>query len=163
MIKCVVFLQQLEMFNIHKYKEIIKETRDLGKKTQIIAVSKNHPKELVGDALKNGVRIFGENKVQEAKTKFEDLKAKHPDLELHLTGPLQTNKTKEAIKLLEYLASPKGSEGLAGPTYEHPLKGSNNAKEVKVFGAFRPDGVTINQLGSNNAKAIRLMKQSGWK
>ena len=89
------------MFNIHKYKEIIKETKDLGKKTQIIAVSKNHPKELVEDALKHGVRIFGENKVQEAKTKFEDLKAKHPDLELHLTGPLQTNKTKEAIKLFD--------------------------------------------------------------
>ena len=89
------------MFNIHKYKEITKETRDLGKKTQIIAVSKNHPKELVEDALKHGVRIFGENKVQEAKTKFEDLKAKHPDLELHLTGPLQTNKTKEAIKLFD--------------------------------------------------------------
>tara|TARA_B100001540_G_scaffold292981_1_gene291739 strand:- start:569 stop:1201 length:633 start_codon:yes stop_codon:yes gene_type:complete len=89
------------MFNIHKYKEIIKETRDLGKKTQIIAVSKNHPKELVEDAIKQGVRIFGENKVQEAKTKFEDLKVKHPDLELHLTGPLQTNKTKEAIKLFD--------------------------------------------------------------
>ena len=89
------------MFNIHKYKEIVKETRDLGKKTQIIAVSKNHPKKLVEDALKHGVRIFGENKVQEAKTKFEDLKSKHPDLELHLTGPLQTNKTKEAIKLFD--------------------------------------------------------------
>ena len=89
------------MFNINKYKKIIKEIEFLGKKTQIIAVSKNHPKELVGDALKHGVRIFGENKVQEAKTKFEDLKVKHPDLELHLTGPLQTNKTKEAIKLFD--------------------------------------------------------------
>ncbi len=89
------------MFNIHKYNEILNEIRDLGKKTQIIAVSKNHPNELIEDAIKYGVRIFGENKVQEAKTKFEDLKAKHPDLELHLTGPLQTNKTKEAIKLFD--------------------------------------------------------------
>ena len=89
------------MFNIDKYKKIIEEIEFLGKKTQIIAVSKNHPKELVEDALEQGVRIFGENRVQEAKIKFEDLKIKHPNLELHLTGPLQTNKTKEAIKLFD--------------------------------------------------------------
>ena len=89
------------MFNINKYNKIIKETKVLGKKTQIIAISKNHPKELVVDAIKHGVRIFGENKVQEAKKKFEDLKVKHPNLELHLTGPLQTNKAKEAIKLFD--------------------------------------------------------------
>ncbi len=89
------------MFNIDKYKKIIEEIELLGKKTQVIAVSKNHPKELVEDALEQGVRIFGENRVQEAKIKFEDLKIKHPKLELHLTGPLQTNKTKEAIKLFD--------------------------------------------------------------
>ena len=89
------------MFNINKYKKIIKETKVLGKKTQIIAISKNHPREFVEDALKHGVRIFGENKVQEAKIKFEELKVKHPNLELHLTGPLQTNKAKEAIKLFD--------------------------------------------------------------
>ena len=89
------------MFNIHKYKKILKEIEVLGKKTQIIAVSKNHPKEFVQDAIKNGVRIFGENRVQEAKIKFEDLKIKHPDLELHLTGSLQTNKVKEAIKIFD--------------------------------------------------------------
>ncbi len=89
------------MFNINKYKKIIQEIEVLGKKTQIIAVSKNHPKEFVEDALKHGVRIFGENRVQEAKTKFQDLRTKHPNLELHLTGPLQTNKAKEAIRLFD--------------------------------------------------------------
>jgi len=89
------------MFNIHKYKKITKEIEVLGKKTQIIAVSKNHPREFVEDALKNKVRIFGENRVQEAKTKFEDLMVKYPNLELHLTGPLQTNKVKEALKLFD--------------------------------------------------------------
>ena len=89
------------MFNIDKYKKIIEEIEFFGKKTQIIAVSKNHPKELVEDALKNGVRIFGENRVQEAKVKFENLRVKYPNLELHLTGPLQTNKAKEAIKLFD--------------------------------------------------------------
>ena len=82
-------------------EKIIKEAELLGKKAKIIAVSKNHPKEFVEDALKNGVRIFGENRVQEAKIKFEDLKAQYPNIELHLTGPLQTNKTKEATKLFD--------------------------------------------------------------
>ncbi|MDP6852303.1 MAG: iron ABC transporter substrate-binding protein, partial [Prochlorococcaceae cyanobacterium ETNP1_MAG_8] len=62
-----------------------------------------------------------------------------------------------------YLASPEGSIGLAGPTFEHPLKGFNKSKEVKGFGSFRPDSVTINQLGLFNAKAISLMAKSGWK
>ena len=69
---------------------------------------------------------------------------------------------KEAIKLLEYLASPNGSKGLAGPTYEHPLKGYNSAKEVKSFGGFKPDGVTISQLGALNSRAVRLMTKAGW-
>ena len=69
---------------------------------------------------------------------------------------------KEAIQLLEYLASPTGSKGLAGPTFEHPLKGYNSSKEVKGFGAFRPDGVKISQLGDSNAKALRLMTKAGW-
>ena len=68
----------------------------------------------------------------------------------------------EAIQLLEYLASPNGSRGLAGPTYEHPLVGTNKAKEVRRFGSFRPDGVTISQLGEFNAKAISLMVKYGW-
>ena len=61
------------MFNIHTYKKILKEIEVFGKKTQIVAVSKNHPKEAVEDAIKRGVEIFGENRVQEAKIKFQDL------------------------------------------------------------------------------------------
>ncbi len=70
--------------------------------------------------------------------------------------------TKEAIQLLEYLASPEGSRGLAGPTFEHPLRGYGESEILKRFGNFNSDGVTISQLGLNNAKAIRLMSQSGW-
>ena len=65
------------MFNIRTYKKILKEIVVFGKKTQIVAVSKNHPKEFIQDAIKCGVRIFGENRVQEAKIKFEDLKIQH--------------------------------------------------------------------------------------
>ena len=68
----------------------------------------------------------------------------------------------EAIQLLEYLASPAGSSGLAGPTFEHPLVGFNKTDEVAQFGGFTPDSVTIDQLGANNKKAIQLMRKAGW-
>ena len=68
----------------------------------------------------------------------------------------------EAIKLLEYLASPNGSKGLAAPTFEHPLKEVNQNPIVKDFGEFTPDKVTMDDLGDNNALAIKLMKEAGW-
>ena len=68
----------------------------------------------------------------------------------------------EAIKLLEYLASPKGSKGLAAPTFEHPLKEVNQNQIVKDFGEFVPDKVTVEDLGVNNSIAIKLMKDAGW-
>ena len=72
-----------------------------------------------------------------------------------------TNKD-EAVQLLEFLASPEGSKGLAAPTFEHPLKEVNQNKIVKNFGNFIPDKVTTEDLGSNNALAIKLMKEAGW-
>ena len=89
------------MFNIHTYNEISQKIQLLGKKTKIIAISKNHPKSAVELAISHGVMIFGENRVQEAKAKFDYLKKNHPGLELHLTGPLQTNKVREALNLFD--------------------------------------------------------------
>ncbi len=82
----------------------------------LVAVSKTHPAEAVEEALAAGQRVFGENRVQEAKGKFPGLKARFPDLELHLIGPLQTNKVKEAIALFDVIQTldrPKLAEALA--------------------------------------------------
>ena len=68
----------------------------------------------------------------------------------------------EAIQLLEFLASPEGSTGLAAPTFEHPLKEVNQNQIVKEFGGFTPDDVTVQQLGKFNTQAIKLMKNAGW-
>ena len=68
----------------------------------------------------------------------------------------------EAIQLLEFLASPQGSTGLAAPTFEHPLKEVNQNQIVKDFGGFTPDKVTVQQLGKFNTQAIKLMKNAGW-
>ncbi len=72
-----------------------------------------------------------------------------------------TNKA-EAIKLLEFLASPAGSKGLAAPTFEHPLKEVNQNQIVKNFGEFTPDQVSVKDLGNNNSIAIRMMQEAGW-
>ena len=89
------------MFNFKKYQEIQGFIRKYQKITKIVAISKNHPKESVIEALKHGVRIFGENRVQEAKTKFVELFQQYPNLELHFTGPLQTNKVKSALQIFQ--------------------------------------------------------------
>ena len=63
----------------------------------LVAVSKTHPAESVCAALEAGQRVFGENRVQEAVAKIPGLRRDYPDLKLHLIGPLQTNKVKEAV------------------------------------------------------------------
>ncbi len=82
----------------------------------LVAVSKTHPAERVRIVLAAGQRVFGENRVQEAMAKFPALKDQHPDLRLHLIGPLQSNKVKEAIALFDAIESvdrPKLAASLA--------------------------------------------------
>lgn len=82
----------------------------------LVAVSKTNPAEVILEAVAAGQRVFGENRVQEAKAKFPDIKAAYPDVELHLLGPLQSNKVKEAVALFDVIQSvdrPKLAEALA--------------------------------------------------
>jgi len=79
----------------------------------LVAVSKTHGPERVRELLDAGHRIFGENRVQEAQEKFPALKADYPDLELHLIGPLQTNKARDAVALFDVIQS-VDRERLAG-------------------------------------------------
>src|SRR6201996_662269 len=69
--------------------------------THLVAVSKTVAQDGIRAALSAGQRLFGENRVQEAQAKFPALKAQYPDLALHLIGPLQTNKVKEAVVLFD--------------------------------------------------------------
>ena len=100
-LKYVVKLQQIIMFNFEEYKKIKENIDFLRKKTEIIAISKNHSLEEVEKAISCGLEVFGENRVQEAKLKFEDIKEKNKKITLHLTGPLQTNKVKSALELFD--------------------------------------------------------------
>jgi pyridoxal phosphate enzyme (YggS family) len=69
--------------------------------TKLVAVSKTVDETGIRAALAAGQRLFGENRVQEALGKFPALKQDYPDLELHLIGPLQTNKVKETVALFD--------------------------------------------------------------
>ena len=82
----------------------------------LVAVSKTHPTDVVRAALRAGQRIFGENRVQEALGKFPALRGEFPDLALHLIGPLQTNKVKDAVAhcdVIETVDRPRLAEALA--------------------------------------------------
>jgi PLP dependent protein len=71
----------------------------------LVAVSKTHGADRVRELLDAGQRVFGENRVQEAQEKFPSLKTEYPDLELHLIGPLQTNKVRDAVTLFDVIQS----------------------------------------------------------
>src|SRR5262245_39804917 len=93
--------------NITGIKEkIAKASAACGRKPEdvhIVAVSKMQPPERIEAALAAGQRIFGENRVQEAKARWPTLKQKFPGIKLHLIGPLQTNKVKEAVALFDVI------------------------------------------------------------
>ncbi len=89
--------------------------RDGGAVTRV-AVSKTHPVERIAAAIAAGHRVFGENRVQEATAKYPGLKENCPGLKLHLIGPLQTNKARDAVRLydvIESLDRPKLARALA--------------------------------------------------
>ncbi len=67
----------------------------------LIAVSKTFDAPDIQPVIDAGQRVFGENRVQEAQKKWPQLKAAHPDIALHLIGPLQSNKAKEAVALFD--------------------------------------------------------------
>jgi pyridoxal phosphate enzyme (YggS family) len=71
----------------------------------LVAVSKTHGADRVRELLTAGHRVFGENRVQEAQEKFPALKAEYADVRLHLIGPLQTNKAREAVALFDVIQS----------------------------------------------------------
>src|SRR6266508_6803533 len=71
----------------------------------LVAVSKTFGADAIEPVIAAGQRVFGENRVQEAKVKWPELKARHPGIELHLVGPLQSNKAKDAVALFDAIHS----------------------------------------------------------
>jgi PLP dependent protein len=83
--------------------------------TTLVAITKTHPAETIIPALIAGQRVFGENRVQEASAKWPAIRSNYSDVELHLVGPLQTNKVRDAIALfdaIQTLDRPKLADAL---------------------------------------------------
>lgn len=83
---------------------IARAARDFERRPEdvtLIAVSKTMPEEVILPALTAGQRVFGENYVQEAKAKWPSLRERFPDVELHMIGPLQSNKARDAVALFD--------------------------------------------------------------
>ncbi|MBV8122039.1 MAG: YggS family pyridoxal phosphate-dependent enzyme [Alphaproteobacteria bacterium] len=89
----------------------------------LVAVSKTHPGAAVREALAAGHRLFGENRVQEAQAKYPLLCETYPDLELHLIGPLQTNKVRDAVALFDVIE-----------TVDRPRLATALAREMELTG-----------------------------
>ena len=89
--------------SLSEIKNRVRQTEEQFSKTiggtKIIAVSKVQPNERVKAVLESGHRVFGENRIQEAQSKWPDFKKQYNGVELHIIGPLQTNKARAAMEL----------------------------------------------------------------
>ncbi len=108
---------------------------------ELVAVSKTHPAEPVAELLAAGHRHFGENRVQEAAGKYPALRDVYPDLRLHLIGPLQTNKVKEAVALFDVIE-----------TLDRPKLAVALSKEMARTGRKIPCLIEVN-IGAEPQKA----------
>src|ERR1700690_1440926 len=89
-------------------EQIAAACRDAGRDpaaVTLVAISKTFGAEAIEPVITAGQRVFGENRVQEAKAKWPALIARHPTIELHLVGSLQSNKAKEAVALFDAIHS----------------------------------------------------------
>jgi PLP dependent protein len=98
-------------------------------KAKLIAVSKTYDASAILPTLEAGHRLFGENRVQEAQGKWPGLRQQFPDIDLHLIGPLQSNKAKEAVALFDCIHTidrPKIAEAIAAEM-------AKQARQLKLF------------------------------
>ena len=114
----------------------------------LVAVSKVHSSSTIREALVAGHRLFGENRVQEAQDKWPALKEEFPDIQLHLIGPLQTNKVRDAVALFDVIE-----------TVDRPKLAAKLAEEMKTQNRSLPCFVQVN-TGEEPQKAGVMPKDA---
>lgn len=134
-------------------KQIRKAERASGRKegaVQLVAASKTQSAETLEAALTTGQRLYGENKVQEAYSHWEDIKPHYPDLKLHLIGPLQTNKAKEAVALFDCIETLDREKLVDALAVEMKKQGRDVPCFIQVNTGAEPQksGVLPNDLGA---------------
>jgi pyridoxal phosphate enzyme (YggS family) len=110
---------------------------------ELIAVSKQQPPEKITEALESGHRIFGENRVQESYMRWKDFKPLYPDIKLHLIGPLQTNKVKDAVALFDCIH-----------TLDREKLARALSDEIKKTGRSVPCFIQVNTGGESQKSGV---------
>ncbi len=110
---------------------------------QLIAVSKTFPADDMLPALGAGQRLFGENRVQEAEAKWPPLVAETPGIELHLIGPLQSNKAREAVALFDVIHTVDREKIAAALAAEMARQGRTPRLFVQVNTGLEPQKAGI--------------------
>jgi hypothetical protein len=137
----------MNMSFLHNFKTIRNEIKDHSNKTNLIVVTKNQNFEKINHLINEGHKDFGENKVQEAKSKWQDYLRKRSDIKLHFIGKLQSNKIKGIGDLFQFvhsLDSIKNAELLAKEEIRTSKKLKyfiqvNLAKEIQKSGIQEED------------------------
>ena len=117
-------------------------------KVNIIAVTKTFSLDHINPLIEHGHLHYGENKVQEAISKWTKIKEKKDNLKLHMIGKLQSNKAKEAVKLFDYIHS-LDSQKLADKLSKHQVSLKKNLKyfiQVNVGNEIQKSGIPVSEL-----------------
>lgn len=117
-------------------------------KTKIIAVSKTFLMKDIQPLVQHGHKDFGENKIQEAISKWSDIKEKNPQLKLHMLGKIQTNKVKFLLPLFDYIHSLDNLK-LAQKISEEETKKNKKLKifiQVNIANESQKNGIDVNDL-----------------
>jgi len=135
---------------VDRYKKIKLNIKSLNpiKPVNIIAVSKTFTMEHIYPLIEHGHNHFGENKVQEAISKWTNLKAEKTDINLHMIGKLQSNKAKDAVKLFDYIHS-LDNQKLADNLAKHQKNLKKNLKyfiQVNIGNEMQKSGIPVEEL-----------------
>ena len=147
---------------IESFEKINSNIRRLSlkQKINIVAVSKTFSLEHIKPLIEHGHEHYGENRVQEAVTKWSELKSNNSKLKLHLVGKLQTNKARDAIRLFDYIHS-VDSQKLADVLSKHQTNLDKRLKyfiQVNIGNEIQKSGIHVNEVESfynycvNNAR-----------
>ncbi len=125
---------------------ILKTNRD--KEVKIIAVSKTFSLDHIKPLINYGHIHFGENKVQEAQAKWSEIKKENDKIKLHMIGKLQTNKSKDAVKIFDYIHS-LDNQKLADALAKHQINLKRDLKyfiQVNIGKEKQKSGITVGEL-----------------
>jgi len=132
-----------------KVNKIVEE-KQLKTKPNIIVVTKKFSLEKITPIIESGHIHFGENKIQEAESKWSDIKVKYSNLKLHLVGKLQTNKSKKAIKIFDYIHSLDNAK-LASKICQYEKELNKKVKlfiQVNIANEDQKSGIQLNDLNN---------------